>query len=78
MHRLDVRGLVCPVPILMTARVMADLQSGDQLEVVGDDPEIAVDMPAWCEQSGNRLLELRRDGALLTCHLQKLAPSHPG
>jgi tRNA 2-thiouridine synthesizing protein A len=55
---LDVLGLFCPVPILLAAREMQNLRPGDLLEVVGDDPGIREDMPAWCEQAGHLLVEM--------------------
>lgn len=55
---LDVLGLFCPVPILLAAREMQNLRPGDLLEVVGDDPGIHEDMPAWCDQAGHRLVEM--------------------
>jgi TusA-related sulfurtransferase len=60
-HRLDVLGTFCPLPILLSAREMQSLQTGDLLEVVGDDPTILEDMPIWCEQAGHRLVELREE-----------------
>ena len=68
---LDVRGLLCPIPILRTASRMRDLPAGALLEVVGDDPGIVEDMPVWCTQTGNRLLGLERDGALVRCRVEK-------
>jgi tRNA 2-thiouridine synthesizing protein A len=70
-HRLDVTGLLCPVPVLMTARAMATLDLGERLEVVGDDPEMLRDIPAWCEESGNRLLEIRQTGKRIRARLEK-------
>lgn len=55
---LDVLGLFCPVPILLAAREMQGLRPGDFLEVVGDDPGIHEDMPAWCDHAGHRLVEM--------------------
>ena len=55
---LDVLGLFCPVPILLAAREMQSLRPGDLLEVIGDDPGIREDIPAWCEQAGHRLVEM--------------------
>jgi tRNA 2-thiouridine synthesizing protein A len=72
-HHLDVLGLLCPVPVLMTARVMAGLAPGDRLEVVGDDPDMLRDIPAWCAESGNRLLEVRRVGDTIRCRLERAA-----
>lgn len=57
-RRLDVLGLFCPVPILLAAREMQKLQPGDLLEVIGDDPGIHEDMPAWCDHAGHRLVEM--------------------
>ena len=68
---LDVRGLLCPIPILRTAQRMRGLRPGARLEVVGDDPGIVEDMPVWCEETGNRLIGLERDGELVRCVVQK-------
>jgi tRNA 2-thiouridine synthesizing protein A len=69
--RLDVRGLLCPIPILRTAQRMRDLPAGARLEVVGDDPGIVEDMPIWCEETGNRLIGLERDGELVRCVVER-------
>ena len=70
-RRLDTTGRRCPVPVLMTARVMSTLELGARLDVIGDDPEMLVDIPAWCEQSGNRLLAIEQAGALVVCRLER-------
>jgi len=62
-HRLDVTGTLCPLPILLAAREMRKLVTGDLLEIVGDDPGIREDMPIWCERAGHRLLEMEEEGA---------------
>jgi tRNA 2-thiouridine synthesizing protein A len=69
--RLDVRGLLCPIPILRTAQRMRTMPPGARLEVVGDDPGIVEDMPVWCEETGNRLLGLEREGDLVRCVVEK-------
>jgi TusA-related sulfurtransferase len=76
-RRLDVTGLRCPLPILMTARELRDRPAGTVLEVVGDDPGILEDMPVWCEDTGNRLLELRQADGLVHCRVEKAALSTP-
>lgn len=72
-HRLLVLGLRCPVPVLMAARAVADLAAGDRLEVLGDDPEMLRDFPAWCDQSGHRLLTLESSGNAIRCVIQKVS-----
>lgn len=53
---LDARGLSCPMPILKTAKKIKEIEIGQVLEVLGDDPGTEEDMPAWCGQSGNEFL----------------------
>lgn len=69
------RGMLCPVPILLTARRFQELDCGARLEVVGDDPGIVEDMPVWCEETRNRLLSLERDGELVRCVVEKADPT---
>ena len=58
---LDARGKACPLPILMTAKALLRLEVGEILEVIGDDPAIAEDMPVYCYRAGHRLLSLQED-----------------
>ncbi|WP_217913163.1 sulfurtransferase TusA family protein [Miltoncostaea marina] len=59
---VDALGTWCPVPIELVARAAGRAAPGEVIELLADDPLIAVDLPAWCHSSGNDLLELRRDG----------------
>ncbi len=54
---LDVTGKLCPLPVLLARRAIARLAPGERLEIVGDDPLMAIDIPAWAEKEGHRLLE---------------------
>jgi tRNA 2-thiouridine synthesizing protein A len=57
-HDLDVRGLVCPMPVLLAQRALDALPPGGRVTAIGDDPAIHGDVPAWCEEAGHRLVEL--------------------
>ena len=59
---VDALGTWCPVPIHLIDRAARRCAPGEVIELLADDPLIAVDLPAWCHSSGNELLELRRDG----------------
>ena len=50
--------MLCPMPIIKTKKVIQELQPGEILEVIADDPGAKEDFPAWCEQTGNELLKL--------------------
>jgi len=45
---LDCRGMPCPRPVIELARRIADVDVGEVLAVVSDDPAAAYDVPAWC------------------------------
>jgi tRNA 2-thiouridine synthesizing protein A len=45
-HTLNALGMLCPLPILFAARDMGQLEPGQILEVVGDDPGLLEDVPA--------------------------------
>lgn len=59
---VDALGTWCPVPIGLIDRAARRAGPGEVIELLADDPLIAVDLPAWCHRSGNALIELRRDG----------------
>jgi tRNA 2-thiouridine synthesizing protein A len=69
---LDVRGLLCPIPVLRAAARLRDLPAGARVEVVGDDPAIVEDLPVWCRRTGNRLVTLERNGELVRCVVEKV------
>jgi cysteine desulfurase len=45
---LDCRGRSCPVPVIELAKAMREVEIGDVVEVLSDDPAAALDIPAWC------------------------------
>ena len=54
---LDVRGLLCPLPVIRTQDKVAKLASGVLLDVLATDPGTLHDVPAWCRVHGHELVE---------------------
>ena len=65
MITLDCVGLLCPVPIHLTAQRLARAPAGTLLTVICDDETITQDLPSWCGLTGHIIVEYRQDGA---CH----------
>jgi tRNA 2-thiouridine synthesizing protein A len=61
---LDLIGLKCPLPALMTRRRLATLPAGATLTVIADDPMAAIDVPHMCRTEGYDVLEVAREGDL--------------
>lgn len=60
--RIDARGQMCPRPIIELAKARRQASDGAVIEIQADDLAFESDVRAWCETTGNRLLELRKDG----------------
>lgn len=60
---LDVRGLNCPLPVLKTRKRLAGMSVGERLVVLTTDPLAGLDIPAFCQESGHRLVKAEADGA---------------
>lgn len=70
-HHLDTKGYACPIPVLMAVREMLKLFPGDVLELVGDDPGIAEDIPVWAEMNDHKLLWVEQKEGLVRCRVEK-------
>jgi tRNA 2-thiouridine synthesizing protein A len=46
------------MPILKLAMAIKKLKAGEVIEMYGTDPGSKEDVPAWCERTGNSLLEV--------------------
>ncbi len=55
--KLDARNMLCPLPVIRTQNAVKSLNQGDTLEVIGTDPGILNDIPAWCRINGHQVLE---------------------
>jgi cysteine desulfurase len=53
---LDTRGKLCPIPIIELARRIKDVDVGDVVAVLSDDPAARADVPAWCRMRGHDYL----------------------
>ncbi|MBS0536071.1 MAG: sulfurtransferase TusA family protein [Proteobacteria bacterium] len=60
---LDLRGLRCPQPVLRAKKALRTLSAGDALVLECTDPLTVIDVPHFCNQTGNRLAaQTRADG----------------
>jgi tRNA 2-thiouridine synthesizing protein A len=65
--QLDVSGLLCPLPVIRTQDRVKSLAPGQRLTVLGTDPGMLNDIPAWCRINGHRLISAERgpDGCVV-------------
>ena len=53
--KLDLTGLKCPLPALMTAKALKALSPGQLLEVHCTDPLSVIDIPHLVRQTGDKV-----------------------
>ena len=59
---LDTSGLLCPMPIVKTAKAMKGLEIGQILEMISTDAGSMPDMRAWANQTKHELVEAHDEG----------------
>lgn len=57
---LDLKGLLCPMPVIKMAKAIKEIQPGEIIEAYATDPGVMADMPAWCRTTGNELVLLEK------------------
>jgi tRNA 2-thiouridine synthesizing protein A len=57
---LDLKGLLCPMPVVKLAKAIKDVQIGAVIEAYATDPGVMADIPAWCRTTGNELVTIEK------------------
>ena len=75
---VDALGLLCPLPIVRTARALNRRPAGTIVELLADDPGIVEDLPAWCGAMGHELLGMTEAAGIWRCRVRKGAGTDRG
>ncbi len=67
---LDVSGQLCPIPVIRTQARIADLESGDILEVICTDPGTKEDIPTWCRIHGHEILAIEEQDRTIRIRIE--------
>jgi tRNA 2-thiouridine synthesizing protein A len=68
---IDARGLNCPLPLLRTKKMLAQMTAGEVLKVLTTDPAAEIDFKVFADLSGNRLLAVETAEAHQVFFLRK-------
>ena len=47
-HTLAAQGLRCPEPVMMVRKTVRNMQTGETLLIIADDPATTRDIPGFC------------------------------
>jgi tRNA 2-thiouridine synthesizing protein A len=60
METLDVRGKMCPMPVVFTKRKLESMASGQLLEVTGEGSLEFENIQRWVKNNGHKVVEASR------------------
>ncbi|RUO19175.1 sulfurtransferase TusA [Aliidiomarina haloalkalitolerans] len=70
-YQLDTLGLRCPEPVMLIRGKMRQMQDGEKLLIIADDPATTRDVPAFCRFMDHQLLAAQTDEAPYRYLIQK-------
>jgi tRNA 2-thiouridine synthesizing protein A len=62
-EKLDVKGLMCPLPVAFTKRKLASMASGESLEVVGEGELEFDNIQRWVKNNGHEVIYASKSGS---------------
>ncbi len=68
---VDCTGLYCPEPVFRTRIALDEMEKGEILEVIADDPAAEEDIKNLVKHLGHSILELRKEGKTLYILIRK-------
>lgn len=57
---LDLRGLLCPMPMVRVAQNVPNVPVGGVIRAVATDAGSMADIPAWAKSTGNEVLQAEK------------------
>ena len=68
---IDVKGQLCPRPLLMTRQTLKAMQAGKVLQVIADDVTTKLTFHAYFVRSEDELLDLHQNGLVMHYFIRK-------
>lgn len=68
---LDVKGLVCPMPVIKTKKAVSELKTGEILNVLATDPASKHDIVALISLLGGTVLGISEEEGVITFQIEK-------
>ena len=72
--KIDASGMQCPGPIMKVSKAIENAQDGEIFEVLSTDKGFKSDISAWCENTGNNLIDLKVENKKIYATIQKGQP----
>jgi TusA-related sulfurtransferase len=71
---LDVRGKVCPIPVMEVNKLSKTVKPGTVIKVLATDPAAKLDLQAWAKRTGNEILSIESETNYLVIRIRVNKP----
>ena len=68
---IDARGTSCPGPLLAAKKGIAEIESGQIMEILSTDAGTKRDIPKWAGKKGHEYLGAREDSGFFRIYMKK-------
>lgn len=62
---LDMTGFFCPEPVVQTSSEIGEIEVGEVMEMLADDPSARSDMESWSKRTGHELISVEEEDGVL-------------
>lgn len=69
---LDCLGLFCPEPVFRTRMKLDEMEVGETLQVLADDPAAKADLESLAKNLGHQVLEIIQEGEVTKITIKKM------
>jgi TusA-related sulfurtransferase len=69
---VDARGTSCPGPILAAKRAIAEIASGEIMEVLSSDSGTNKDIPVWAKKMGHQFLGMSEEAGYWKLYVKRM------
>lgn len=70
-HFLDACGLSCPGPLMKVKESLDEMAQGETIQITASDPGFFEDIKAWSLQTGNQLINVKKENNRIIALVQK-------
>ena len=69
---IDCQGLFCPEPVFKTRLKLDEMEIGETLEIIADDPAARSDIETLAKNLGHQILTINEEDDIVTIVIKKL------
>jgi tRNA 2-thiouridine synthesizing protein A len=70
--KLNLEGLMCPMPIVKISKAVKEAPVGTVFEATATDPGVLADIPAWARTTGNEVVKMEKEGKIVRFFVRKV------